>query len=103
MPCHRLLALLVRALPLGRRRLVLETLFLRQKPADEVHGTPVLGGLHHVYRAAASAKRHRARARGTAQPLSSRGVMSPRTRRCPSLHGGGLSGACSLTEAGAYS
>jgi hypothetical protein len=53
MPWPKLLLYLFRAAFLGRHRLVLENLALRQQLAAEVHATPVLGGLHHRYRAVA--------------------------------------------------
>ena len=53
MPIRTLLLLLLRAVFLGRQALILENLALRHQLAAEVQGTLVLGGLHHVYRAAA--------------------------------------------------
>jgi hypothetical protein len=53
MPWSKLLLYLLRAALLGRHSLVLENFALHQQLADEVHGTPVLGGLHQVYESAA--------------------------------------------------
>jgi hypothetical protein len=46
-------SILLQSTLLGRHRLVLEKLALCQQLATGIHGTPVLGGLHHVYRAVA--------------------------------------------------
>jgi len=52
MASHRLLSLVVRALLLGRHRLVLNNLTMGQKSAAELHGKPIRGGLHNRYQRA---------------------------------------------------